>query len=203
MTIPAPRRVAFTGYARSGKDTAALPLIEANFGRRAFGDIIKKQVDRLVKDNLGFSAYTEVDTQKNFIRPLLETWGDINYSGVMSEFFALLPDAVVNTRLCRVAEAREWRRQGGLIILVSRETDGLLQSATTRWEYDVVHALELSGLIDMTLVNDGTVEELHGTVRDILLTNGWPNPANFGDRPRTVRCSGFIHTIHGGNRCPA
>lgn len=197
MTIPAPRRVALTGYARSGKDTAALPLIQRGFARRCFGDIIKHQVDNLVKDNLGFSAYTEVDTQKNLIRPLLETWGDVNYAGVMSEFFAFLPPDSVNTRLCRVEEAREWKRQGGIIVLVQRERNGETQPATTQWEHDVVQALELSEMIDIVLVNDGSIEDLHATVRDILLDHGWPRITNPGDRPRTVRCSSFVHTVHG------
>ena len=197
MTIPAPRRVAFTGFARAGKDCAAIPLIQASFVRRCFGDIIKKQVDSLVKDNLGFSAYTEVDTQKNLIRPLLETWGDVNYSGVMSEFFALLPDAVVNTRLCRVAEAREWKRQGGIIILVEREKNGETMPATTAWEHDVVWALRASGLIDIVLVNDGTIEQLHATVRDLLLYHGWPNSSDPSNRPRTLWCSGALHSVHG------
>jgi hypothetical protein len=191
------RLIAFTGYARSGKDAGAMPFIQAGFTRRCFGDIIKKQVDGLVKDNMGFSAFTEVDTQKNLIRPLLETWGDVNYAGVMSEFFAFLPQDTVNTRLCRVAEAREWRRQGGIIVQLTREHNGLAMPPTTTWEYDVLWALNASGLVDIVVVNDSSVEDLHRTLRALFLDRAWPSFQGPWDRPRTIRSSGIVHSPHG------
>ena len=100
--------IAFAGYAREGKDAAAQRLITSGWKRCAFGDIIKAQLDPLMKEHLGFSAFTEDDTQKKQIRPILEQWGEVNYDGVMREFFDTLPPRAVNTRLVRLREAKEW-----------------------------------------------------------------------------------------------
>jgi hypothetical protein len=100
--------IAFAGYAREGKDAAAQRLIADGWKRCAFGDIIKRQMDPLINHHLGFSAFTEDDTQKKKIRPILEQWGEVNYDGVMREFFDTLPARAVNTRLVRLREAKEW-----------------------------------------------------------------------------------------------
>ena len=54
------------------------------------------------------ACFTEDDTQKKKIRPILEQWGEVNYDGVMKEFFHTLPSRAVNTRLVRLREAKEW-----------------------------------------------------------------------------------------------
>lgn len=100
--------IAFAGYAGEGKDAAAQRLITSGWKRCAFGDIIKRQMDPLINHHLGFSAFTEDDTQKKQIRPILEQWGEVNYDGVMREFFDTLPSRAVNTRLVRLREAKEW-----------------------------------------------------------------------------------------------
>ena len=99
--------IAFAGYAREGKDAAAQRLITSGWKRCAVGDIIKRQMDPLINHHLGFSAFTEDDTQKKQIRPILEQWGEVNYDGVMREFFDTLPSRAVNTRLVRLREAKE------------------------------------------------------------------------------------------------
>ena len=115
--------IALTGYARAGKDEAAKPLIDAGWARRCFGDVIKRQIDPIVREYLNFSAFTENDGQKQQIRPILEQWGEVNYDGIMLEFFESLPPRCVNTRLCRVREAREWRKRGGIVVEVRRMTN--------------------------------------------------------------------------------
>ena len=57
--------IAFAGYAREGKDAAATRLISLGWKRIAFGDIIKRQIDSLVQQHLGFSAFTENDTKRS------------------------------------------------------------------------------------------------------------------------------------------
>ena len=108
--------IAFTGVAGAGKDAASAPLIAAGYGRSAFGDIIKRQVDPLVQKYMGFSAFTEDRAQKPLIRRTLESWGEDNYDSIFQEFFDTLPEKCVNTRLCRVREAKEWVRRGGVIL---------------------------------------------------------------------------------------
>ena len=113
--------IAFAGYAREGKDAAAHKLISLGWKRIAFGDIIKRQLDPLVKQHLKFSAFTESDELKQLIRPILEQWGEVNYDGVMREFFDSLPTHAVNTRLVRLREAKEWISRGGIILRIRRQ----------------------------------------------------------------------------------
>jgi hypothetical protein len=159
-----PQWVAFCGVARAGKDEAAKALIANGYGRRCFGDIIKRQLDDLVKRHLGFSAFTEDDTQKKQIRAALEHWGDVNYDNILDEFFSSLPTKAVNTRLVRVREAKEWKDRGGQIVEIERP--GYV--AASDWESENLHELRASGLIDHKLINDGTVSELHDAILELI-----------------------------------
>lgn len=152
--------VAFAGFARTGKDTAAGMLIRRGYKRVAFGDVIKRHVDPLVRKHLGFSAFTENDAEKRQIRPLLEQWGEVNYDGVMREFFEALPELAVNTRLVRKREGVEWIKRGGVIIHVVRP--GV--DAATDWERERLSELYNNGLIGAKVVNSGNVEELWACV---------------------------------------
>jgi len=153
--------IAFAGYAREGKDAAAQRLIADGWERCAFGDIIKRQMDPLINHHLGFSAFTEDDAQKKKIRPILEQWGEVNYDGVMREFFDTLPARAVNTRLVRLREAKEWMRRGGIILRIRRP--GI--EPATDWERDRLQELYDAGLIHDTLLNEGTVEQLWNRVQ--------------------------------------
>ena len=154
--------IAFAGYAREGKDAAAQRLIASGWKRCAFGDIIKRQMDPLINHHLGFSAFTEDDTQKKQIRPILEQWGEVNYDGVMREFFETLPARAVNTRLVRLREAKEWMWRGGIILRIRRP--GI--EPATDWERDRLQELYDGGVIHDTLLNEGTVEQLWNRVQN-------------------------------------
>ena len=153
--------IAFAGYAREGKDAAAQRLIASGWKRCAFGDIIKRQLDPLINHHLGFSAFTEDDTQKKQIRPILEQWGEVNYDGVMREFFDTLPARAVNTRLVRLREAKEWMRRGGIILRIRRP--GV--EPATDWERDRLQELYDGGAMHDTILNEGTVEQLWNRVQ--------------------------------------
>ena len=153
--------IAFAGYAREGKDAAAQRLIASGWKRCAFVDIIKRQLDPLIKHHLGFSAFTEDDTQKKQIRPILEQWGEVNYDGVMREFFDTLPARAVNTRLVRLREAKEWMRRGGVILRIRRP--GV--EPATDWERDRLQELYDGGAMHDTILNEGTVEQLWNRVQ--------------------------------------
>lgn len=161
-----PRLVAFAGYAGTGKDTAARPLLAAGFRRLCFGDVIKDLFDPLVRQHLGFSAHTGDRTEKAQIRELLVHGGEAFYAPVSRRFFAAVDDLidqdrrVVNTRLCRPPEAREWRRRGGLIIELVRPGCGPAEPMEAQW----LEELRSLGLIGATVVNDGDVETLHRQV---------------------------------------
>jgi hypothetical protein len=73
--------IGICGYARSGKDTfyqrsAHYLSQEGKVATRiAFADALKKELDPLLVKTIGISAFTEKDSEKELIRPLLVTYG--------------------------------------------------------------------------------------------------------------------------------
>jgi hypothetical protein len=156
--------IAFAGYAGAGKDEAAVPLIQRGYVRRAFGDIIKGQIDSLVHQHFGFSAFTSDRAEKAKIRRTLESWGEDNYDAIMEEFFLTLPAMAVNTRLVRSREGMEWKRRGGIIVHIVR--DGC--NGATRWEQQQLVELSMDCSFDHVIKNNGTIAELHAKVCTLL-----------------------------------
>lgn len=72
--------IGIAGLATSGKDTF-FELIKSNntMGfpviKHSFADEVKEDLDEFVKSKFGFSAFTELKSQKEIIRPLLVAWG--------------------------------------------------------------------------------------------------------------------------------
>lgn len=164
--------IALCGYPRCGKDTAGEALVVDGWERRCMGDIIKRQVDELCKGQLGFSAFTERDSQKETIRPMLEHWGDANYDNIVAEYFNTLPAGpVVNTRLCREREAIEWKKRGGKIVEILRPGT----FAKTDWEENTLARLR-DGYVDIAIDNYGTIENLHHAIRRVAASLCNPNP---------------------------
>lgn len=156
--------IAFAGYAGAGKDEAARPLIEAGYRRHCFGDIIKRQLDGIIHQYFGFSAFTEDRTKKERIRRTLESWGDDNYDAILREYFATLPEKAVNTRLVRVREALAWRESGGLIYEVWNPN----VKPATSWEAKNLQELRESGVIQTVIENNGSIEDLHAKVKALV-----------------------------------
>ena len=73
--------IGLTGLARCGKDTfcnyARQYLKSKNYEsqRLAFADELKKDLDAFLIEKLNISAFTEVTSEKEIIRPMLTTWG--------------------------------------------------------------------------------------------------------------------------------
>lgn len=156
--------IAFTGYSRTGKSTACDVLVsEFGYNKVAFGVILKRQVDPFVRAHLGFSAFTEVDSEKKKIRGLLECWGDTFYKAILKEFFENLPTRAANARLARVIEAREWVKRGGIIVELKRP--GI--DPATDWESKRMDEMRDSGLIGLT-IEPKSKAELKERVRGFL-----------------------------------
>lgn len=160
-----PRLIAFTGYAGSGKDEAAVPLIAAGYRRHAFGDVIKDIFDELVWKHLGFSAHTQDRAQKALIRGLLVHGGEAFYETVFTSYFHAgfnRPEStpLVNTRLMRVREAERWKESGGIIIEVVRPGVHAAEPCEAAWLAEIT----LAGYIDHRIHNGGTVRALHQAV---------------------------------------
>lgn len=157
-------RVALAGFAGVGKDVAAQVLVDRGYTRVCFGDIIKDQLDEVVRRHFGFSAHTPDREQKTRIRRTMESWGEDNYDQICQQFFDSLPAQAVNTRIVRVREARGWTALGGVIIEVVRPGVG----PATSWERERWEELMRSGLIHGTIVNSGTPEQLHANLLKAL-----------------------------------
>ena len=73
--------IGIAGFARSGKDTfyqrSAQLLSKEGYKstRIAFADALKNELNELLLSNIGISAFTEEDQEKDLIRPLLVTYG--------------------------------------------------------------------------------------------------------------------------------
>lgn len=152
--------IAFAGFAGTGKDEAAKPLMEIGYSRCCFGDIIKRQIDPLILEHLGFSAFTYDRAQKAQIRRTLESWGEDNYDNIMAEYFDSLRPPAVNTRLVRVREATEWVKRGGVIVEIHRPGKG----PATAWEGDRFQELVKAGLIYSTISNTGSLADLRAEI---------------------------------------
>jgi len=170
--------IAFTGYAGSGKDEAAVPLIAAEWERRAFGDIIKDIFNPLVRQHLGFSAHTQDRGQKSLIRGLLVHGGEAFYDAVFGRYFhpgfnspAFHP--LVNTRLMRLREAVKWKECGGIIIEVVRPGVEPAEPMEAAW----LEEIRAAGHIDHLIVNGGTVQSLHQAVCAIAGIPMAPSPS--------------------------
>lgn len=124
-------------------------------------DFYKRVLEPFDDLNITVSAFTEDDALKQQIRPTLERGGELIYDYVMREYFRCVDAAwsagksVVNTRLVKEREAREWKKRGGEIILVTRRD----WPAATPWEAENVMTLYRSGLIDAEVFNEGSAED--------------------------------------------
>lgn len=150
-------RIALCGYSRVGKDEVGKWFIERGYNRRAIGDLIKSQVDPVVQAHLGYSAFTEDDEKKENIREFLVHWGYANYDNILDEYFDSLSGRVVNTRLYRFKEAKRWVEESGKILLVERPGFDE-REPKAKEELD---RIKKAGLISETIVNDGSISDLH------------------------------------------
>ncbi len=153
--------IALAGYGRAGKDVLGAAFIQAGWTRHCPGDSIKAIFDAVIREHLGFSAFTEDPTQKEQIRPLLVHGGQSLYEPIFRRYFsevdALLDEGkrVINTRLFRVEEAQRWKERGGEIWEVIR-LDNLPKEPE---EARSMAELGTAGFIDRTLFNGGTLAQ--------------------------------------------
>lgn len=166
--------IGFTGYARSGKDTAVklMQEIDPRFRRISLGDIIKENVDSVLQAYTGISAFTEDPVLKSAIRGFLVYHGYYWYDQIFDMFKerARAESFLLNNRVFRLQEARWWKQQGGFICHVVRPN---LQPAEAREEYELQTLLQ-AGLIDAQVVNGGSIEDLKAQLKLLYL--------NFADK---------------------
>lgn len=178
--------VGFTGFAGSGKDEACKILEAAGYNRVSMGDIIKRrlhtasplsllavilwmvcnrtkwvefcsvcQAIKILRVDM-VDVYETDLAVKNKFRPLLEWYGMCYYDSILRELIENIRLPVYCNRIMRVEEATAWRDGGGILIEILRPGS----EAATRFEGEQIFSLLNGGLIDYTLLNDGTTQEL-------------------------------------------
>jgi hypothetical protein len=130
--------IGIAGYARSGKDTffarSAKYLndngLEAK--RYAFADALKSEVDSLLTEYTGISAFTEKDSEKEIVRPLLVTYGTeirrkLNPNCWIEKITPSVGEDLDKGKYVFITDVRfeneaQWiKSQGGLMVYIERE----------------------------------------------------------------------------------
>lgn len=173
------RLVGMMGYAESGKDTAALALIDDGWQRRAFGDTLRTLLYELnpmlpdgqrladLVDRVGWHA-----AKKNHleVRELLQRAGDGSKSVygpaiLVETVLRDLGPGVVVTDVRFPEEADAIRAAGGLTVRVVRPGVGPINGHRSELALDGYQA-------DVTLHNTGTVIELHAALLIAVSASG-------------------------------
>lgn len=103
-----------------------------------------------------YDPFSEQDEVKKRLRPALEWLGMWRYGEILEEFVSYIKPPAVNTRLMRVAEGKIWKDNGGKIFLIHKP--GV--APQTAFENNAVQTLMSERLIDNTIFNDGSREDL-------------------------------------------
>lgn len=150
--------IALCGYAYSGKDTAALALIEKGWKRVAFADALK-EVARGIgwdgeKDDHGRWLLQQLGQQ---VREHIaeDAWVQAVAKSIqeMRSLSGFRPTCVVLTD-CRYQNEAQWVRSvGGKVVRVSRPNTGPVNNHISESDLDDFD-------FDAVITNDGTVEEL-------------------------------------------
>ncbi|MFK0099210.1 hypothetical protein [Streptomyces sp. NPDC091040] len=181
MTTPL---IGLAGAARSGKDTAAQPLLESGWTRRAFADKVRDMLyafDPYVLDtqNEVWNVSVAVDRygwdgakeQLPEIRTYLQELGtegaravlgeDVWVDALFRDYATWGPTVITDVRFPNEADAI--RARGGLVIAIQRPGQELIPDA------EHVSETALRGyLFDDVILNDGPVAQLHDRVMQLL-----------------------------------
>lgn len=175
--------IGFMGYARAGKDTAALALPE--YERLAFADALKEHTNGLIEGVIAdagippeeYVQMQEAPDYKERIRPLFVAvgatmralqptiWIDIVHQNL--EWIGEGANVKI-TDVRYLNEVKFIQAKGGIIILVERVGVGPANDEETRSFRQVFEAEALGTIKPIYRIqNDGTVEKLHELVKAI------------------------------------
>lgn len=126
--------IGIAGNARSGKDTIGQNFVKilADQGIKAktfsFADELKKSVDGFLREQIGISAFTEDDKEKELIRPFLVFWGTDVMRKINNDIWVdKLQNSLHNNHVSIITDLRflnelEWiKKNKGLSVLVKRD----------------------------------------------------------------------------------
>jgi len=166
------RLIGFCGYARSGKDTAALALIERGWRRDAFADALKRDAASALMNSLSMGGGSADDfpwgtmftdpALKEIFRPFLVEYGramrHIRSDYWVTRLFRGLDprESHVVTDVRYMNEVEAIRQRGGKVIMVTRPGVGPCN------EEERLSFLHVKP--DCVIMNGGSLEDLHAAV---------------------------------------
>jgi hypothetical protein len=177
------RIIGLSGYAQSGKDTAAEALLDLGYERVAFADILRDCVyaqdhpvfwNAITEETMGVQeivdqlGWTQAKLQFPVIRRSLQRFGTEVGRNILGEniwvdatFARLNPDGKYAITDCRFPnEADAIKAKGGWTVRITRKGLGPLNQHASETSLDRYK-------FDFSIVNDGTKEEFQQLVRKL------------------------------------
>ena len=164
--------IGLAGYAQVGKDTAAQALIKQGFTRFAFADILKREVNDMLRA-VEIRDDVHDEEQKKFWRDLLVFWGAKRRS-ISKDYWItqleqdiqlqeLVEHDIVITDVRYMNEVEWVQEQGGKVIWIHRPgycpvngEENMSFNVIRRRARDITH-----------INNNGTIEELHNNIKSL------------------------------------
>jgi len=179
--------IAIGGNARSGKDTLGKHLVSilSEYGVKSktysFADQLKKETDYFLKETLGISSFTEIDDEKNIIRPFLVFWGtEIRRKSDDLVWVNKIADCISENEVAIITDLRfpnelKWVRDNeGQVLFVSRiDENGLIIEPANEYELknnSIISADADNNFTWFTSNDEETLKSLANEVLDSILT---------------------------------
>jgi len=171
-----------SGYARTGKDTAALALIEEGWTRVALADRLKEEVLIMLERHCIRPDLSDPATKEQ-LRPLLVFWGAYRRSQDPDYWIKKLPgrNKLVIPDVRYLNECKHILALGGKLIYLARPTFRAANDEEERSFAEIAANLPLmkvgtfgeekDGMVG--IINSGTVATLRKKIRKAMNEWGW------------------------------
>lgn len=161
--------IGISGVATSGKDTffkISQKLLQAKTEckRHSLAHALKTEVDTLCREQLGFSAFTEDPSQKELIRNLLVSWGQLRRQQNTSYWVNVIKGNFIEgvnfiTDVRFKDEVDFIKKNGGKLLFLYRKKGNYL--ITPANDVEQKFTLPLQSVADVTLTWDSVGSDLH------------------------------------------
>lgn len=175
--------IGISGLARSGKDSfyeKCIPFLESKgfkYKRFAFADALKEECDPFLKQNVGISAFTEKNNEKEIIRPLLVVYGThirrkINKNCWIEKIEPKVKESISDKTFSFITDVRfdneiDWvHNLGGETIHITRK--GIVAPNEDELKNDPILKEKSKFLVEWENFNEENLEYVNKTVSSIM-----------------------------------
>lgn len=175
--------IGISGLARSGKDSfyeKCIPFLEGKgfkHKRFAFADALKEECDPFLKQNVGISAFTEKNNEKEIIRPLLVVYGThirrkINKNCWIEKIEPKVKESISDKTFSFITDVRfdneiDWvHNLGGESIHITRK--GIVAPNEDELKNDPILKDKSKFLVEWENFNEENLEYVNKTVSSIM-----------------------------------